>query len=769
MQRTKLFFALQYVLLGLPLQVSADTPDMVINNVWMNGVDRVVESLVLQQGSQRYIECDVLVQLGLKREKLIQHPLQTKFCSVSTETIQSELDGSLQAIKLTVPSDYFIDRQSETDRLIPSKAELGGFLNYNLHYARVDGFNETSGLAELGIFKDYWMFKNDLIYRDEVEDNQDRVSRLNTSFQIEFPEKYQMLTLGDTFTVYNPLLDSVRFGGISFGTNFTSYPDFIYWNVPTLKGSATLPSTVDLYINGVNIYQNNITPGHYNINTGASIQQAGEAQVVVEDVLGNRTVQSFSVYVNSQLLRPGLNEYNVSLGKLRYDYNYEPNDYRDFFGNVYFRRGITDSTTLGTNLTYSDDVQNIGLLWTQAIGKYALLDTMASSGHSDFGDGYSLGAAVSRSSRRLGYGVSGKYYSPEYRGLGFDDLGQNIKYDNLAYLSIFELPIINNLNINYIERTYYPNSDNAFSDSKLVTVGFSRMIGRQASFAFNYYKDFGDIENDGAYISLNYNFDQRRSANLSYNVDEQVDLSYSRSSITQNGVDYTVGASYQQDDGSVGYNAYTALKMPAGNLYLSHDEDDDFSFSQADYQGAVVWLGRKVALTKYVSNAFALVNVENIPDIEVYRGLTPVGKTSRKGHVFVHDIVPYVNYNLSFNQDQLDMYDSVPFTSKNIVGMNQRGYKINFEVERTGLIVLRLLTPEKQTFAVGSEVYLDSNSKEFVPVGSDGKAYLYGVKAGTYNLMLKTAGGGACYSKLEVPSFQAGQETAVQQFDLICR
>ena len=56
-----------------------------------------------------------------------------------------------------------------------------------------------------------------------------------------------------------------------------------------------------------------------------------------------------------------------------------------------------------------------------------------------------------------------------------------------------------------------------------------------------------------------------------------------------------------------------------------------------------------------------------------------------------------------------------------------------------------------------------------MPVGSDGKAYLYGVKAGTYNLMLKTAGGGACYSKLEVPSFQAGQETAVQQFDLICR
>lgn len=768
MQRTRLFFALHYILLGLPLQAYAENPDMVINNVWVNGVDRVIESLVLQQGSERYIECDVLVQLGIKREKLQQHPLQTKFCAVSTETIQSEQDSALQAIKLTIPADFFMDRQVDTDRLIPSKAELGGFLNYNVHYARFEDINEMSGLAELGVFKDFWIFKNDMMYRDDVENDQEQVLRLNTSFEIEFPEKYQTLTLGDTTTVYNPLLDSVRFGGISFGTNFTSYPDFIYWNVPTLRGSAALPSTVDLYINGVNMYQQNITPGHYNLNTGASIQQAGEAQVVVEDVLGNRTVQNFSVYVNSQLLKPGLNEYNVALGKLRYDYNYDSNDYRDFFGNFYFRRGITNSTTLGTNLTYSENVQNVGVLWTQAIGKYALLDTMASSSHSEIGEGYNLGASISRSSKRFGYGVSGKYYSSGYRGLGYSDTSQYIEYDNLAYLTIFNVPLINSLNINYIERTYYPNSEETVANNKLLTVGFSRMIGRHASMSFNYYKDFETEENDGAYISLSYNFDQLRSANFSYTSDNQADISYSRSSIGQNGMDYTLGASYAQDNG-VGFNAYTALKMPAGNLYLSHDHDEDYSYSQADYEGALVWLGGKFALTKYVNNAFALVNVENIPEIEVYRGLTPMGKTNRKGHIFVHDIVPYVNYSLSFNQDQLDMYDNVPYSSKNVVAMNQRGYKVAFEVERTGLIILRLLTPDKQTFVVGSEVYLDPNSKEFVPVGSDGKAYLYGVKAGTYNLMLKTTGGKICHSNLEVPAFQAGQETEVRQFDLICQ
>ncbi len=52
--------------------------------------------------------------------------------------------------------------------------------------------------------------------------------------------------MGDTTTISNPFVNSVRYGGLSFGTNFTDRPDYIYWNMPTLKGSAVLPSTVDL-------------------------------------------------------------------------------------------------------------------------------------------------------------------------------------------------------------------------------------------------------------------------------------------------------------------------------------------------------------------------------------------------------------------------------------------------------------------------------------------------------------------------------------------
>ncbi len=80
----------------------------------------------------------------------------------------------------------------------------------------------------------------------------------------------------------------------------------------------------------------------------------------------------------------------------------------------------------------------------------------------------------------------------------------------------------------------------ALADSQMLTVGFSRMFGRQTSLSFSYDKDLKMQDSDGAYLTLNYQFDQRRSAQLSHNFDEQTQLRYAQSSLTQNGVDYTL-------------------------------------------------------------------------------------------------------------------------------------------------------------------------------------------------------------------------------------
>ena len=163
------------------------------------------------------------------------------------------------------------------------------------------GFQVTAFGGEFWKKAWLWILKNSLIHRNSSEE--DGVVRLSSSLDIDFPEKMTRLTLGDTTTASNPLINSLRFAGLSWGTNYTERPDFIYWNLPVLQGSARIPSTVDLYINGTKIYSERVSPGDYALQTGAQIQQAGNAQIVVEDVLGNRSVQNFPIMVTNRLLR----------------------------------------------------------------------------------------------------------------------------------------------------------------------------------------------------------------------------------------------------------------------------------------------------------------------------------------------------------------------------------------------------------------------------------------------------------------------------------
>ncbi len=69
----------------------------------------------------------------------------------------------------------------------------------------------------------YWLFKNAFLYRKEPDEFEENLLRVNSTLDIEFPEKYLRLTIGDTTSTYNSLNSSFRFGGLSFGTNY-KYP-----------------------------------------------------------------------------------------------------------------------------------------------------------------------------------------------------------------------------------------------------------------------------------------------------------------------------------------------------------------------------------------------------------------------------------------------------------------------------------------------------------------------------------------------------------------
>ncbi len=708
----------------------------------------------------------LLKGVGLKTDLFDKNSQQKQFCLISNSKINSDIDTSLQAIKINVPTEYF-DGYVETGKLpLPVKASLGAFLNYDFYYDKYKDNQEFSNFYELGVFKDYWMLKNAVIYRDGLVEG-DPFVRLNSQFSLEFPDRFTRLVVGDSTSVHNPLMSSFRFAGVNYGTNYTDRPDYVYWNAPILKGSALVPSTIDLYVNGTSIYRQNVTPGDYNLQTGALIQQSGTAQIVVEDIMGNRSVQTFPVYINNQLLQEGLNEYNFSLGKVRYNYDYDSSDYRDFFSSVYFRRGITPQTTLGMNAAYSQDIQNLGLLWTQAISRYALIDLSLGGSQANGGNGYSLAASVSQNFERFSLGVSSQYASEQFQTLGYSDEVSIPKTDSLAYFSLYKLGFIDGLNINYLDRRYYPNSVNALPNRKLLNIGLTKNITPRLFFSVSSFKDFGDSADLGAYFSLSYNFNQNKSLYLEQSTDNRSRVNFVRNSIEQNGFDYALGVS--RADGKMDYNAYGLYKTSIGDFSAQHNQQEDVYNTQLGYKGALVWLNNQLSATKMVDNAFALIKVGDYKDVNVFKSSSPVGKTSKNGYFFVHDIIPYITYDISFDLEQIPIEDKVDITNQKLVTLNQRGYFLNYPIYHTQQVIVKLLDTQQQTFERGTEVYINGNEDELYPIDKDGLVYLYGLLPNRYKISIKKDGKVFCTSEINVPAVSADESQSKQTVISVCK
>lgn len=129
--RVVLLFNLSFAISNL--NAASDTNDnIIIANVWINGVDKTTEVLYLDQNGVHYVECNVFATLNIKKELFKTNPTKTEFCVVSETPVSSEFDQKLQTVKINLPAEYFLSYEATQDFNFPDKASFGAFLNYDL-------------------------------------------------------------------------------------------------------------------------------------------------------------------------------------------------------------------------------------------------------------------------------------------------------------------------------------------------------------------------------------------------------------------------------------------------------------------------------------------------------------------------------------------------------------------------------------------------------------------------------------------------------------
>ena len=92
---------------------------------------------------------------------------------------------------------------------------------------------------------------------------------------------------------------------------------FNYLSIATIYWASCVASTVDLIINGQKTSSTEVQSGPFILNNVPFINGKGEAVVVTTDAVGRQVTTSVPFYISNTLLKPGLFDYSLSLGKIR--------------------------------------------------------------------------------------------------------------------------------------------------------------------------------------------------------------------------------------------------------------------------------------------------------------------------------------------------------------------------------------------------------------------------------------------------------------------
>lgn len=243
-----------------------------------------------------------------------------------------EYDETAQAIYFTTGDRQRIarkiGRERDEDEVAEVERGFGALMNYTLtanfdtaEYWHLPDYSGVFGYVDARLFTGFGALDSSFTARSNPDVGDDYVTRLETAWSYSDPDSLRSYTAGDFISGGLVWTRPIRMGGVRLRRNFALRPDLITLPVPELSGSAAVPSAVDIYLNGVKTYSNDIPGGPFVVDDLPVITGPGIAKVVVRDTAtGQETETEVAFYASTLLLREGLADYSFEAGFARRDY-----------------------------------------------------------------------------------------------------------------------------------------------------------------------------------------------------------------------------------------------------------------------------------------------------------------------------------------------------------------------------------------------------------------------------------------------------------------
>jgi outer membrane usher protein len=614
--------------------------------------------------------------------------------------------------------------------------DASAFANYSL---QLDGTGGLGAFAEVGA-----TWKGGLLYSGASRNPDGRVVRGLSNLTYDEPDKLRRWMLGDTVVPDSALGGSAVLAGFSVGREYSLDPYFVQGPMPRAQGFALTPSTVDVYVNGVLVRQEQVKAGTFDLLNLPVDTGNGTYRTVVRDAFGRSQEVSGRYYFSSGLLGTGLSDYSAQVGLRRNNFGTESLDYSGVGFSGRYRRGLTDHLTLGGRVEGGRGLLSGGTTLTAGL-PFGELDfaVAASGGQGGLGGAASLG--YSYVSRRFGANALLRFISDSYSNLSLAPSTDRARLQATLFVGV---PIAGRVSAG-VETQATERRDEGYLARYALRGDVQLGRGTSLSLSAGVADDRGTLSPD-LFVSLTHFFGEQTTGSAGaarQNGRSGSNLSVQRSLPMGNGFGYLVSG----DSTSSSAEAMVQAQSSYGQYQAEYHRNGDSNSGLLQASGGVVFVGGGAFLSRPVSSGFALLQVPGLAGVRGYLNNQEIGRTDSHGNLLIPALAPYYGNKLRIEGTDVPMDYEIGNLEQVVATPLRGGAKVIFDVKHSQSVAGLLQMDDGKAPAYG-ELRLDyQGGHADSPVGEDGRFWLDNVPAGKHHGLVEFRGG-FCNVDLTVPT-----------------
>lgn len=724
---------------------AAATPRRLLLDVDLNGAATgLVASFVLDDAGTLSATSSELAQFRL----LIDVPSSSRLIPLnSISGLTYRYDEAHQRLAITVDPDLLSahhidasvsDNEAEEVDVLPSSGAVLGYSVFvgaaSNDHGRVS-YSAASALLDAHVYGPSGEFRQTGLLTHDARGAS--ALRLDSAIVRADAQRDMLVTLGDSISGGPVWSNPVRLGGIQIQRDFSTRPDLITTPLPSSSGTASVPSSLDLYVDGVKRLSTEVPAGRFTVDNLPAVIGGGTATLVLRDIQGREVRSATPFYVSSQLLRPGLTAYSLEAGFTRSGYGtrsfgYDANPFLSASGRV----GLAGPLTIELHGELSPQLRLAGIGAALPTGRLGVVSgaASASSALGRKGAVIFLGYEAARGPVRFAVQtrrVLGTYFdiaalsgrsnalSTAAQTTG-EPTGLMPDVSDRATLSLPRLGAIGGLSLSYAHERRREGGS-----IRVGSLFYSRGIFGRVSVTASAFRDFDEKGRGGAFAGLSMPLGGRTSVSASVS-SESGRLAY----------DMEASQSLQAEPGSLGWRANLSggdrsfqgasvdYQTSAATLRGELARAGTRAYGNLSAQGAVVW-SRSLFFSPKVGASFAVIDTE-LPGVKVFQENNPVGRTNGSGLLLVTNVRPFERNAFSIDEDGLPLAAQVEQSRIVARPLGLNGAVIRFPVSSgDNSALLHIVDAGGLDIAMGSAISINGGADQ--AVGYDGLVLAQGL------------------------------------------